>query len=99
MISAVCRVREWSVCTMSVRVCVLGGMGELVQWRNPIGLSDNTQAEGEDSDNTAYSLGRRKGHTLNLTDTHMHATKTHTQTTSLPTLNLSFLSLPLHCYI
>ena len=83
----VCCVHE-CVC-VCVCVCVLGGMGELVQWRNPIGLSDNTQGRGVGgSYNTAYSLGRRKGRTLNLTDTHMIHKNASSPETSL--------SLPLH---
>lgn len=63
----------------------MGGLGGLVQQRNSISISDNTQGGGGGgcSDNPAYSQGE--------TDT---LTLKHIQQNSLPSLNLSF-SFPL----
>lgn len=82
--------------------CVLRGIGELVQRRNPSGLSDNTQGRGVGgSDKQTQPIqweGEKDTHTRNVTDIHMHATKQKTlkQSRFLPTE--TSLSLPLHGY-
>lgn len=79
-----------------VFVCVFGGLGELVQWRNSIGISDNTQVRegGRGLLTTQPIQWEGEMDTLNLTDTQRHTT-----TISLPALNLSFsLPLPLHSH-
>lgn len=40
------KVRVACLNAVCVCVCVLGGLGELVQWRNSIGISDNTEGRG-----------------------------------------------------